>query len=250
MMRRLRILAGPNGSGKTSVYQELCEQFHWGVFVNADEIERHLKDEGYIDCREYAVALLDKDRFLASYKSYFSTVVTQCGIDNILVEDDCIRVINVEKVDSYFAAFVATYIREYLLDSGVSFSFETVLSHPSKLNFMEEAHRKGYRVYLYYVSTQSADINIGRVHTRALEGGHDVPECKIRERYVRSLQNLYQAVKHSDRAYLFDNSGKHFELLAEYNAVNDSIRLHSSKNWLQTYLLNGNISKEVENTDL
>lgn len=31
MMRRLRILAGPNGSGKTSVYQELREQFHRGV---------------------------------------------------------------------------------------------------------------------------------------------------------------------------------------------------------------------------
>lgn len=174
--------------------------------------------------------------------SYFITLSTQCDIENISVENGCIRVKNIAKVDSYFAAFVAAYIRENLLENGVSFSLETVLSHSSKLDFMEKARRSGYRVYLYYVSTQSVDINIGRVRTRALEGGHNVPEIKIRERYVRSLQNLYQAVKHSDRAYLFDNSGTHFDLLAEYNAVDESIRIDSMKDWLQTYLLNNNIS--------
>lgn len=45
MSKRLRILAGPNGSGKSSVYEALVQDkgFRWGVFVNADEIEKKLR---------------------------------------------------------------------------------------------------------------------------------------------------------------------------------------------------------------
>lgn len=112
------------------------------------------------------------------------------------------------------------------------------MSHPGKVDFMARARQSGYRVYLYYVSTQSPEINIGRVRTRVQEGGHDVPENKVRERYVRSLQNLYEAVKQSDRAYFFDNSGMHFELLAEYDAADKSVQLYGETEWLKTYLLN------------
>lgn len=38
-------------------------------------------------------------------------------------------------------------------------------------------------------------------------GGHDVPKDKIISRYTRSLNNLSNAIKKTDRAYLFDNSG-------------------------------------------
>ena len=238
MSGRLRILAGPNGSGKTSVFGELREKFHWGVFVNADEIERRLKEEGSLDCREYAVAALDEEKFREVYSDYFRTVSTQCAADNIFVDNTYIKVHNAARVDSYFAAFLAAYIRERLLEAGISFSLETVMSHPSKVDFMARARQSGYRVYLYYVSTQSPEINIGRVHTRVQEGGHNVPESKVRERYARSLQNLYAAVKQSDRAYFFDNSGKHFELLAEYDAADKSIQVYSETEWLKTYLLN------------
>lgn len=37
-------------------------------------------------------------------------------------------------------------------------------------------------------------------------GGHDVPQGKIVSRYARSLDLLLEAVKHTNRAYLFDNS--------------------------------------------
>jgi len=40
---RLRVLAGPNGSGKSTIQSELKPQWI-GVFINADEIERTLKD--------------------------------------------------------------------------------------------------------------------------------------------------------------------------------------------------------------
>ena len=238
MPQRLRILAGPNGSGKTSVYRELRDRYHWGIFVNADELERLLQETGSVDLREYAIPVLNKEAFLAAYVQYFQSLSTSCDINNLSIEEARVSVLDTTKIDSYFAAFLATFIRERLLEMGISFSFETVMSHPNKVAFIEKARQCGYRVYLYFVSTQSVEINIGRVHTRVLEGGHDVPEDKVRKRYVLSMANLYGAVKQTNRAYIFDNSGKKCELLAEYDAEDNSLEVHHVTQWLQDYLLN------------
>lgn len=47
---------------------------------------------------------------------------------------------------------------------------------------------------------------MARVKSRVLSDGHDVPEDKIVSRYARSLDLLLDAVRHTSRAYLFDNS--------------------------------------------
>lgn len=43
-LKRLRIFAGPNGSGKTSLYSTFESKYNPGVFVNADEIELKLRN--------------------------------------------------------------------------------------------------------------------------------------------------------------------------------------------------------------
>jgi predicted ABC-type ATPase len=107
---------------------------------------------------------------------------------------------------SYHASIVADFIRRKLLEQSVSFSFETVMSHHSKVDFLREAQLKGYRTYLYYVATIDPSINVSRVKLRVRQGGHDVPETKIRSRYVNSLSLLMDAIEVSNRAYIFDNS--------------------------------------------
>jgi len=47
---------------------------------------------------------------------------------------------------------------------------------------------------------------VARVKSRVHMGGHDVPVDKIVSRYARSLNLLRDAVRHTNRAYLFDNS--------------------------------------------
>jgi predicted ABC-type ATPase len=37
-------------------------------------------------------------------------------------------------------------------------------------------------------------------------GGHSVPEDRIAPRYHRSLELLMKAIRHTNRAYIFDNS--------------------------------------------
>jgi len=43
-MKRLRIFAGPNGSGKTTL-KNVLEKEYLGVYVNADDIEKELKEK-------------------------------------------------------------------------------------------------------------------------------------------------------------------------------------------------------------
>jgi predicted ABC-type ATPase len=52
-----------------------------------------------------------------------------------------------------------------------TFTFETVLSHSSKLGFLQQAGQMGYKNYLYFVCTVDPTINIARVAQRVALGG-------------------------------------------------------------------------------
>ena len=242
MGKRLRILAGPNGSGKSSVYEALAqnESFHWGVFVNADEIEKKLREEQYIDVLSYGVEDLDWQKFQIDYQSFVDLKGGKCGVENLRYIDKKLFVLNPDLVDSYLACYVAMYIRDGLLlvKKNITFTVETVMSHTSKLDFIRAAKEKGFRVYLYFVSTSSPEINVGRVHTRVQRGGHDVPEDKIRTRYEKSLANLREAILLSDRAYLFDNSAMSYKWIAEYDGATGELRYIEEEipQWVENYL--------------
>ncbi len=126
-----------------------------------------------------------------------------------------------------------------LRDGIKTITIETVMSHPSKLEVMKNARELGYRVYLYFITTIDSAINIGRVQARTEKGGHNVPEELIISRYNKALNNLYQAVKLSDRAFLIDNSGQVHELIAEYNRAINRLDIYSEEipEWLQKYFL-------------
>lgn len=82
------------------------------------------------------------------------------------------------------------------------------MSHPSKIDLLKAAQAKGYRNYLYFVATDDPAINVSRVRARVRLGGHSVPEDRIVSRYYRSLDLLMEAIRHTNRAYLFDNSAE------------------------------------------
>lgn len=104
------------------------------------------------------------------------------------------------------AAQRADEIRDECLARSESLAFETVFSTPGKLLILSRAVRAGYFVRLFFVGTEDPAINIRRVAQRVREGGHDVPEDKIRSRYHRSTNNLVNGLAWADRGYVFDNS--------------------------------------------
>jgi len=104
------------------------------------------------------------------------------------------------------AAQYATDMREACIASGKSLIFETVLSAEDKISFVERAKEKGYFIRLFFIGTDSPQINAARIATRVMKGGHDVPIPKIISRYYKSIANCAALVHLVDRLYVYDNS--------------------------------------------
>ena len=107
---------------------------------------------------------------------------------------------------SYSAAEIAAERRASLLDARKSFVTETVFSHPSKLDIITDARTRGYIIVVMHVGVDGPDLSVARVRGRTEEGGHNVPEEKIRARYDRGQPLIRQAVLRADRGMVFDNS--------------------------------------------
>ncbi|MCC6726454.1 MAG: zeta toxin family protein [Saprospiraceae bacterium] len=218
LVKRLRVFAGPNGSGKSTLVRFITSNFHipFGYFVNADNIEKELKETGEFDFSacDIQVTLRGFDDFVNQSTFNEKTEAPLWNVPPIISNNRlCIDRGN---INSYHAALIADFIRKSLLENGTSFTFESVLSDARKLDFLESAKKAGYRVYLYYVATENPEINIARVKNRVSHGGHDVPIEKIVARYERSVQLLPHVVKLTNRAYLFDNS-QSLRFIAEIN---------------------------------
>jgi predicted ABC-type ATPase len=104
------------------------------------------------------------------------------------------------------AQIIADHRREACINAKRSFSFETVMSHPSKIDILRRAKEKGFFVQLFFVGTDDPQTNIERVALRVAQGGHDVPTDRIVARWLRTMMLLPEAVRSADRVAIFDNS--------------------------------------------
>jgi predicted ABC-type ATPase len=104
------------------------------------------------------------------------------------------------------AAHLATERREACLRAGRSLAFETVFSAEDKPDFVRRALSAGYFVRVFFVGTESPEINAARVARRVLQGGHEVPIRKIVDRWARSIANAAAIAAEVDRFYIYDNS--------------------------------------------
>lgn len=109
---------------------------------------------------------------------------------------------------AYQASAIAAQERFECIEKKKSFSFETVMSHPSKLAILETAREAGFETQVIFVSTDNPLTNVERVRKRVVDGGHNVPENKVVSRYHRSLSLLPKAVEIANKTYIFDNSSR------------------------------------------
>lgn len=207
--KRLRMFAGPNGSGKSMLIRELSDSgISLGPVINADDIYAEITKRGYIDLNDYGLNSLTQESWNHAVQD-IDEIKSRVFGSNALIPitiSDGILLCNPEKMNSYTSALIADFLRYMMLKTGKTFSFETVMSHRSKVDFLSVAKSAGYTTYLYFIATEDSSINISRVGNRVKKGGHDVPADKIEDRYHKSLMLLLPALRAADRAYVLDNS--------------------------------------------
>lgn len=167
----LWIIAGANGSGKSSAYSKVTIDAPEGSIwiINPDALSAQIADQEQLP--------LNPDANLAA----------------------------VRRIEDWLYASISAY---------QTVGVETVLSSPKYQRLVSQAHDHGFRVRLIYVVLDSVELNIERVRIRVAKGGHDVPEDKIRERRLRSLEQLSWFFDQADMADIFDNSGAEPTLVA------------------------------------
>ncbi len=187
--------------------------------------------------------VLDREALIKYFKnSTFSQHLDLKEVDSRLcVKDNNLSWNGPDQNITYICAALADYLRNAMLQSNSSFSCETVFSHESKLEFMIDAKSQRYKIYLYFISTEQPLINIDRIQNRVEQGGHFVPEDKIKSRYYRTMENLLPAIRLADKAYLFDNSGiedgRMFQNFAEVEEGEISFLTHTAPAWFEKYIL-------------
>lgn len=209
---RLRVFAGPNGSGKSTVIRFVKglkvngKPIDFGYYINADDIAGQLRSGSFS---------FNSFRLKISAEEFRTTAIASGLInqdfnekqfsDSFLFRANKIR-LKQSNYDERLAQIISDFLRKKLLAERRKYSFETVFSHRSKLAIMQQAADQGYKVYLYFVSTESPEINKFRVDARKQQGGHDVPAEKIETRYYRSLDLLFEACQLAYQVFFFDNS--------------------------------------------
>ena len=156
MQPELWLLAGGNGSGKTTFYERFLKRRNIPL-INADNIARTLWPSE-------------------------------------------------PEAHSYEAALIAEKERLRLLQEGQTFCFETVYSHPSKLDFVALAKAAGFRILIFYFHLGNTGLHNARVASRVTAGGHNVPEDKVNSRVPRTFANIRDSVGLADELHLVDNA--------------------------------------------
>ncbi|WP_113654056.1 zeta toxin family protein [Pedobacter namyangjuensis] len=238
---KLRIFAGPNGSGKTTLFDSIQSiYFSTRLFINADNLEQFYKKTNFINLSDFEISCTKEqfDDFCLS-----SGLYKKAGFDeqswNLALRSNVIVNANGKKTvfNSYHFAIIADFIRHVLIQNKQSFSFETVFSHPSKLDLIDFAHQNNYKVYLYFIGTETPIMNLERVKDRVKKGGHAVEGDKVEKRYFLTMGLLADMIKKADETYLWDNSGLKHKFIGKLKDGYGEFEQLSVPGWVKTYIL-------------
>lgn len=178
-----------------------------------------------------------KSSIINEFRSQVSAPEYYICPDNI-VREICKRYPDLALYDAYIRAMqLAEQTRQRLVERGESFMFETVFSNMEKLKFLRFAKAHGFKIYVTYVTTSDPSINLRRVRRRVSEGGHDVPEDKIKSRYERSMALMAEVAAFADEAEIYDNSIDEAAPQLVFKKYPDGTMFaNSGKAWVTRYL--------------
>lgn len=175
------VLAGHNGSGKSTMWRETLAHELQIPLINADRMMLSILPEA-----DASGGLTKWARDLRDTNTGWMRVAQQ-GVQSFVV---------------------------HAMTQKVPFAMETVFSYLqtkdgktySKVGLIDDMQRAGYFVLLIFVGLSNVNLSIGRVATRVASNGHDVPIERLRDRFPRTQQAIKLALDVADSSLLVDNS--------------------------------------------
>ena len=160
--------------------------------------------------------------------------------EEYICPDNLVPVDKKEDEEAYLKAMIlAEEKRIENLNRGRSFTFETVLSTESKIDFLKTAQENGFRISVIYITTSDPDINVKRVEIRKKQGGHGVPKEKVYSRYEKSMRLMAEVIALADEVQVYDNSLERPIIVFEKNEHDEVILLNREqrRDWVNEYII-------------
>lgn len=107
-----------------------------------------------------------------------------------------------------FAWAEGKLLLETALRERINHAFETTLGGSTMPRLIAAAGDAGFDVRMWYIGLSTVEQHIARVRARVANGGHDIPEAKIRERWISSPRNLLILMDRLSELRVFDNSAE------------------------------------------
>ena len=147
----------------------------------------------------------------AGKSSIFGEHIRRCGSNyfnpdevarSLVLQDDSL---SLDDANSKAWLLNVEFLQE-AIETDADYAFETTLGGNTITQMLHEALDGGSEVRVLYCGLNSPELHIKRVAARVFNGGHDIPEIKIRERWKNSAHNMLGLVPKVSEVHIYDNS--------------------------------------------
>ena len=97
-----------------------------------------------------------------------------------------------------------TFYQAHLAGTGLRFVNTDRIAAELELDVLTAAEA-GHTVVVCFIGVSGPDVCEQRVSMRVSQGGHDVPDDRLRDRYPRTLANLRAAIARLPHVIVYDN---------------------------------------------
>jgi hypothetical protein len=122
------------------------------------------------------------------------------------------------------------HLQQPFLDERRSFVVEDIHVNTQLL---DDAKIAGYSRTVLFISTEDAQLNVGRILVRMSRGGQAVPVSSVIASYGESTENLPEVLNHADELILYDNTAhrRGFRVVAQFIGGNLCKTVQTIPDW-------------------
>jgi hypothetical protein len=115
-----------------------------GPVINADSLLQTLNKAGFLDLEEFGLSKITQDTWKSAFENIDELLsrLEKTGMAPQVEIRENVLICKSNDLNAYSAALIADFLRYMMIEEQVSFSFETVMSHPGKIDFLKAAKKR------------------------------------------------------------------------------------------------------------